>query len=85
MKAKAEKGSLSSNFLSTSSFEFGFVPLIEFRSFGLGKKSTTASSKGCTPLFLNADPVNTGSKSNFKHPYLTQEIMSFSAISFPLR
>ena len=29
LNAKAEKGSLSSNFLSTSSFEFGFAPFID--------------------------------------------------------
>ena len=41
-----ENGSLSVNFLTISSLEFGFVPLIEPISIGLGKKSTTASNKG---------------------------------------
>jgi hypothetical protein len=31
-------------------------------STGDGRKSTTASSSGCTPLFLNADPQITGTK-----------------------
>lgn len=29
-------------------------------SSGDGRYSTTASSMGCTPLFLNAEPVSTG-------------------------
>ena len=78
MNASAEKGSLSSNFLSTSSFEFGFVPLIDKISLGLGKKSITASNNGWTPLFLKADPVKTGTKSNFRQPFLIHAIKSFS-------
>ena len=84
-KARAEKGSLSSNFLSTSSLESGLVPFISPISLGLGKKSTTASKSGCTPLFLKADPVKTGTNSNLRHPFRTHEIKSFSDISFPLR
>ena len=49
LKAKAEKDSLSSNFLSISSLESGLVPFIEPMSIGLGKKSTTESNKGWTP------------------------------------
>ena len=37
LNARAEKGSLSSNFLSISSVELGLVPLIEPMSIGLGK------------------------------------------------
>ena len=85
LNANAENGSLSSNFLSISSLVLGFVPLIDPMSLGLGKKSTTASSKGWTPLFLNAEPVNTGTKSNFKHPLRTQAIRSFSGISYPFK
>ena len=85
LNAKAEKDSLSSNFLSISSLESGLVPLIEPMSIGLGKKSTTASNNGCTPLFLKAAPVKTGTKSNFIHPFLIQDIKSDSDISFPLK
>ena len=46
LNASAEKGELSSNLRSSSSLEFGFVPLIEPISIGLGKKSTTASNSG---------------------------------------
>ena len=46
LNANAEKDSLSSNFLSNSSFELGLVPFIEPMSIGLGKKSTTASNNG---------------------------------------
>ena len=37
LNAKAEKNSLSSNFLSISSLESGLVPLIEPMSMGLGR------------------------------------------------
>jgi hypothetical protein len=38
----------------------GSVPLTAATSIGDGRKSTTASSSGCTPLFLNAAPHSTG-------------------------
>ena len=82
---QAEKDSLSSNFLSISSLVLGLTPLIEPMSMGLGKKSTTASNNGCTPLFLKAAPVKIGTKSNFIHPFLIQDIKSDSDISFPFR
>ena len=85
LNAKAENGALSSNFISTSSSDPGLVPFIEPMSFGLGKKFTTASKSGWTPLFLNADPVRTGTKSKPKHPFLMHAIKSFSEISFPPR
>ena len=37
LKAKAEKGALFSNFISISSSDPGFVPMIDPRSSGLGK------------------------------------------------
>ena len=37
LNANAEKGALSSNFISISSSEFGFNPLIDPISTGLGK------------------------------------------------
>ena len=43
-------------------FGTGVSVAIDPRSLGLGKKFTTASKSGCTPLFLKADPVNTGTK-----------------------
>ena len=61
LKARAEKGSLSSALRSSmSSGWFGRCPSVGGRSSGLGRKSTTASSMGCTPLFLKADPHRTG-------------------------
>ena len=38
----------------------GSVPVMDGTSSGDGRKSTTASSSGWTPLFLNADPQMTG-------------------------
>ena len=36
------------------------MPSIGGTSSGLGRKSITASSSGCTPLFLNDEPHSTG-------------------------
>ena len=60
LNASAENGSLSSALRVTISFVSGFVPCTGGMSLGDGKKSTTASSSGCTPLFLNAVPQITG-------------------------
>ena len=43
----------------------GSMPLIAGTSSGDGRKSTTASSSGCTPLFLNAEPQMTGTNAAF--------------------
>jgi hypothetical protein len=42
--------------LRTTSLPLLSMPLIGGTSSGDGRKSTTASSSGCTPLFLKADP-----------------------------
>ena len=60
LKASAENGAESSAGRSSSSMPLTSMPVIGGRSTGLGRKSTTASSMGCTPLFLNADPHSTG-------------------------
>ena len=61
LKAKAAKGSLASHFRATSfSLSLGSKPLTGGKSSGEGRKSTTASKSGCTPLFLKALPHNTG-------------------------
>ena len=36
------------------------MPSIGGTSSGLGRKSSTASSSGCTPLFLKDEPQSTG-------------------------
>ena len=61
LKARPEKGSLSSALrcilmLSSSTS----TPSIAGLSSGLGRYEATASSSGCTPLFLNAEPHSTG-------------------------
>mmetsp|Transcript_16434 Transcript_16434/g.20526 ORF Transcript_16434/g.20526 Transcript_16434/m.20526 type:complete len:201 (+) Transcript_16434:1223-1825(+) len=60
LKASARSGSSSlpvtftgSSFLVRSRAKFSF-------SCGSGRNDTTPSSSGCTPLFLNAEPINTG-------------------------
>src|SRR6266511_5032202 len=59
LKASPANGSLSSG-LRTTSLPFGSMPLIGGTSSGDGRKSTTASSSGCTPLYLKAEPHSTG-------------------------
>ena len=63
LNARAANGSLSSALRSSSasaSLLSGSVPVTGGMSSGDGRKSTTASSIGCTPLFLNAEPQMTG-------------------------
>ena len=62
LKANNDNGSSSDDFLVISSSESGLIPLIASTSVGEGIKSTTASNKGCTPLFLKAVPFKTGTK-----------------------
>src|SRR5262249_11904902 len=55
LKAIADSGSLSAGLRSTS-LPLRSVPLMAPRSSGFGRKSTTASSSRCTPLFFKAEP-----------------------------
>ena len=61
LKARAENGSLSSAWRSSSSIALDVhAPGGRDVDRGLGRKSTTASSMGWTPLFLKAEPHSTG-------------------------
>ena len=62
LKASAAKGSAASARRSARAPESGSIPTIAGTSSGLGRKSTTASSSGCTPLFLKDAPQRTGTK-----------------------
>mmetsp|Transcript_44182 Transcript_44182/g.51781 ORF Transcript_44182/g.51781 Transcript_44182/m.51781 type:complete len:260 (-) Transcript_44182:607-1386(-) len=77
LKARAEKGSASLDFLFIVSVPSSEIPLIAATSTGLGIKSMTASRSGCTPLFLNAVPVSTGTNSSARVPFL----ISFLSVS----
>lgn len=44
------------------------TPLMASTSMGEGMKSTTASRRGCTPLFLKAVPVSTGTNTLSRVP-----------------
>src|SRR5262249_60730664 len=61
LKASSANGSLSDG-LRTTSLPLLSMPLIGGASRGEGKKSTTGSSSGCTPLFFKAGPAGTGEK-----------------------
>ena len=54
-------------------------------SIGEGRKSTTASSMGCTPLFLNAEPHSTGTNSNARVPVRMAALISSAVSSSPSR
>ena len=61
LKAIAETGSVTLGVLFTSSVSLsGLCPIISFLSNGEGKKSTTALSTSCTPLFPSAVPQSIG-------------------------
>ena len=73
-------------------FLSGSMPVIDGTSSGDGRKSTTASSSGCTPLFLNAEPQMTGTNAASPLPrteLLTRlrsaALISSSVISSPWR
>jgi hypothetical protein len=60
LKARAEKGSVSSGLRSTDASVLGLSPTTGGTSRGDGKYWMTASSRGWTPLFLKAVPQSTG-------------------------
>ena len=59
LNASAENGSASSARRCVGR-PAGSLPATAGTSVGDGRKSTIASSSGCTPLFLNAAPTSTG-------------------------
>ncbi len=60
LNARAEKGAASSGVPLQLLDPLDVQPAVGGTSSGLGRKSTTASSMGWTPLFLKADPHSTG-------------------------
>ncbi len=60
LKASALNGSSRAGRRESSCSVRGSIPCTAGTSSGLGRKSITASSSGCTPLFLKAEPSSTG-------------------------
>ncbi len=63
LKARPANGWLSSAERAMSRVSVsspGLKPMYGGTSSGVGRKSITAFSIGCTPLFLNAEPQSTG-------------------------
>ena len=85
LKASAANGSASPVLRSTTSSELGLTPWIGGTSSGDGRKSTTASSSGCTPLFLNAEPQITGTSLWASVPLRMQRLSVASSGSSPPR
>jgi hypothetical protein len=85
LKASALNGAVSLVSRVRSFPVFGSFPCTGGMSSGEGRKSTTASSSGCTPLCLNADPHSTGNSFRPMHPFRRAASSSASAGSFPSR
>ncbi len=81
LKASAEKGSSSDGLRSRTSSLPGLVPWVGGRSTGDGRKSTTASSIGWTPLFLKALPFRIGTQWFSRVPTRSARRMSAALIS----
>ncbi len=62
LNARPENGSSSELLRVISVSPSTSMPFTSGTSSGDGRKSTTASSIGCTPLFLKAEPHSTGTK-----------------------
>ena len=83
LKARAEAGASSELARVNSSSVPGFKPLIDGTSTGEGRKSTTESSNGCTPLFLNAVPFSTGTNFSPQVPLRMHFLRVSSSGSLP--
>jgi hypothetical protein len=77
LNARPENGSSSELLRVISWSESTATPFMSGTSSGDGRKSTTASSIGCTPLFLKAEPHSTGTKA----PLLVPLRISFLSVS----
>ena len=88
LNAKPENGCESSADLSiflSSLTSPGLKPKYDGTSRGDGKKSITAFNRGWTPLFLKAEPHNTGTNVIFRVPSLKSFLISSTVGSFPSR
>ena len=85
LNASAANGSSSSERRSTGSSLPALTPWIGGTSVGAGRKSTTASSSGCTPLFLNAEPHSTGTSLRWTVPLRMQRRSVAASGSSPPR
>ena len=81
LKASAENGASSDAGRARTSPERGCTPSTGGRSTGDGRNATTASSSGCTPLFLKADPVRIGTQCPASVPVRTALRTSSTVIS----
>ncbi|KAF5031670.1 hypothetical protein DSECCO2_625360 [anaerobic digester metagenome] len=86
MNTRPARGSLSlQGQTMVSSSLSGFMPFICSMSRGEGRKATTASSSGCTPMLRKADPQNTGTMLRAMVALRTHEMISSSVSSSPPR
>ena len=81
LKARAEKGSSSSDFLEASVPSWSITPVTALIWLGEGRKSITASSIVWTPLFLKADPQRQITISDSKVLCLNPSLISSSVKS----
>ena len=85
LNARPDIGAVSLGSRTTISSVPGIRPSVGGTSSGDGRKSTTASSSGCTPLFLNAEPQITGTSLPATVPLRRQATIVASSGSLPSR
>ena len=85
LKASALNGAVSLVSRVMSAPVLGSLPCTGGMSSGEGSKSTTASSSGCTPLCLKAEPQSTGNSFRAMQPFRRAASSSASDGSFPSR
>ena len=85
LNASAVKGASSATRRSSSSPVSGLWPIMGGTSSGDGRRSTTASSSGCTPLFLKAEPQVTGTIFMASVPARMAARISASEMASPFR
>ena len=85
LNASAENGSPSSGLRSSSSLPLTELPAMAGMSTGAGRYMLTASSSGCTPLFLKALPVSTGTICPSMVPWRTARWIVAASTSSPSR
>mmetsp|Transcript_89314 Transcript_89314/g.130657 ORF Transcript_89314/g.130657 Transcript_89314/m.130657 type:complete len:283 (+) Transcript_89314:1197-2045(+) len=85
LKARADIGSSSDDRRSIGESSLGLIPLMLGTSTGAGMYHTTLSRSGCTPLFLKAVPMHTGTNAWEIVPLRMRLRRVFSSGSSPSR
>ncbi len=85
LKARAQKGALSSGGRVVGWPVVGSTPVMAATSVGAGRKSQTASSKGWTPLLRRAEPASTGTMAHCMVPLRRAATSAPASMGLPSR